>query len=166
MTEYNPRPYESAALSAEEITAQVASAQTFEELITALDAIGPIKNSEGTVYSADELVTTIERIRAVEIVPGSITRAFGLREKVSELLLQALVANTESINHLCDTLTYAVEELKISIKTSDGKEVPTAELIDAVKGLAATGEVPQTVTSRYGLRDKVIALRIEAALDT
>lgn len=64
----------------------------FSELYEALDRVCPLKGSQG-VYSSDELIDIINRVREKELPIEYVTRTYGLREKVSELLNKSPAPN-------------------------------------------------------------------------
>jgi len=68
----------------EEAERLVSSASTFEELFQALRTIGEVEGSKQT-YSPKDLITIINHVRNKKLTPGSITRTYGLREKVIQL---------------------------------------------------------------------------------
>ena len=70
----------------EEAERLISSAATFEELFEALKTIGEVRGSEQT-YSPKDLIVIINHVRNQELTPRSITRTYGLREKVIQLLV-------------------------------------------------------------------------------
>lgn len=64
----------------------IASARSFDELIDAIDELGRIKGADGHVYSADDLINLIGKIKGGELSTDYITRTSGLRNKVTELI--------------------------------------------------------------------------------
>jgi hypothetical protein len=65
----------------------IRSSHTFEQLYSALDKVGSIKGSS-ELFQPEDLKSKIERVRAGTLDLNFITRTFGLRETVAELLEQ------------------------------------------------------------------------------
>jgi len=66
---------------------KIADAKSFKELFEILREKGGVTGSDGTFYSADELIKRIGKLRKGEEIDFAIlTRSEGLREKVMELL--------------------------------------------------------------------------------
>ena len=63
----------------------VSSTRSFRGLFKVLQAIGDVEGSSKT-YSPGELITLIDRVRHQNLDPRYITRTYGLRKKVIELL--------------------------------------------------------------------------------
>jgi hypothetical protein len=74
---------------------QIESASSFEELESVLDSIGPIKGSQ-EVYSADQLIDIIRRVREGSLHINNVTSTHGLRIKVSSLLELGVVQTEKS----------------------------------------------------------------------
>lgn len=67
---------------------QIRESRTFDELYDTLDSLGRIHGSQG-VYSADEIIGIVEKVRSGELTIDYVTRTYGLRDKVSELLVDS-----------------------------------------------------------------------------
>ncbi len=63
----------------------IKSANSFEDLYQVLRQIGDIRGTAKT-YTAERLVEKIEMVRKGEATPLDITRTYGIRDKVQELL--------------------------------------------------------------------------------
>jgi len=142
-----------------ELASSIKKATTFEELTKTLDDIGRIKKTDGTVYSADELIEKIEWVRSGQTFPDVITRTGGLRAKVTELFAIERIANALDITSLDTAIDVIVAALGEPLKSSNGTEIPSADLKAAIRMVVEEGLVPELVTRQYGLRDKAIALR-------
>ncbi|MEK7464685.1 MAG: hypothetical protein AAB617_02825 [Patescibacteria group bacterium] len=95
-----PKTPESASNPAREIPLgdMISEAASIESLYTVLETLGTIKGSEGTEYNTKDIIDTIKTIREIMQAPHlnpdvekspfirRITRSWGLREKVIELL--------------------------------------------------------------------------------
>jgi hypothetical protein len=64
---------------------RINSVTSFAQLADALDVVSPVKGSQG-LYSADELLDIVNRVRAGSLEITYVTSTFGLRQKVAELL--------------------------------------------------------------------------------
>jgi hypothetical protein len=70
---------------------EIKDARSFKELFEILKRKGGLTDSDGTFYSAEELIERIQKLRSGEVEDLAIlTRSEGLREKVEELLKREL----------------------------------------------------------------------------
>ena len=70
---------------------EIKDARSFKELFDILKKKGGLTDSDGTFYSAEELIERIQKLRSGEVEDLAIlTRSEGLREKVEELLKREL----------------------------------------------------------------------------
>jgi hypothetical protein len=70
---------------------EIKDAGSFEELFEILKRKGGLTGSDGTFYSAEELIERIQKLRSGEVEDLAIlTRSEGLRDKVEELLKREL----------------------------------------------------------------------------
>jgi hypothetical protein len=74
---------------------EIKDARSFKELFDILKKKGGLTGSDGTFYSAEELIERIQKLRLGEVEDLAIlTRSEGFREKVEELLKRELEIRT------------------------------------------------------------------------
>jgi hypothetical protein len=89
--ENNPKTIKEIPQGPEEIK----DARSFKELFEILKRKGGLTGSDGTFYSAEELIERIQKLRSGEVEDLAIlTRSEGFREKVEELLKRELEIKT------------------------------------------------------------------------
>jgi len=141
----------------EDYSKKIKGAASFEELEQILNSIGSIKGSTAT-YSAEDLITAIKNAREKGDLLSTITRSEGLRDKVAELYIIEGISKATDIDHIVGTIGI-MGHGGVELSDSSGKSYDISELIDKVTRVYS-GELPENhITSKYGLRDKVLELR-------
>ncbi len=100
----------------------IGSTNTFDELFVVLDTIGSLEGSQ-TRYSAKDLQIIITDVRAGTLDIGGVTRAGGLRDKVSELLVKESEERSEHIPDI-PRVGDRIRLEKISLKEGRSSQVP------------------------------------------
>ena len=137
--------------------------ETFDELYVALGAIGQVPgtlNMEPYNYSADELKRIIDRVRRGKGLPGDVTRTYGLRGKVMELLAiktgiedpREAIEAAESF----DDLYLAMDKLGNIRLGSEARTVKQEKAV--IREVEGEREIPRNVTRDFNIRDKVTEL--------
>ena len=86
MPQYEAQSESASSLEKNKIGVEaVAKAETFKELYLALERLGTVQGTKET-FNWGQLVETIERVRTSKVPIGFVTRTFGIRDKVQELL--------------------------------------------------------------------------------
>jgi len=134
----------------EDRKAKISNAKNFEELFSAIEEIGTIDGTKEK-YSPEELKQIINQVRNGDIRNTYVTRTYGLRDKVVELLenQKAKISNAKNFEELFS----AIEE----IGTIDGtkEKYSPEELKQIIDQVRHESYHINFVTRAYGLRDKV-----------
>lgn len=132
---------------------QIKDARTMEELFSIIDSLDGVQGSQEN-FSSEQLKDIIQKVQNEELNTSYITRSYGLRDKVEELL------NKESIKEIKDV--QSLEELYKVLKYKGGldgsyRHYSAEELIQKIENYRESrfeiilGEI----TRANGLRDKV-----------
>lgn len=163
MTRFERAPQ--AESQGEEIAEQIQSAETLDDLLRVLSRYETITNDEGVEYSTDDIRREIDALLFGDNLPrsGSITRAFGLRDKVADLYGKELVLTVRSAAEalaVVDAVCYLSGSEPLT--NSNGTPLDPEE-VKALLHLAAAGTSPgNAVTRKYGLRQLAETLHKQA----
>lgn len=144
-----------------DLTNIIGQAHTLEELFDILENVGEIEGKTG-VYKSEDLVSQIQAVENKQASLETITKTFGIREKVLELLGENILSKELEERKIIEqvSLAQSIEELVSicsqieSIDTASGpvsgKEI--ASIIDQVEHKLLPLEA---ITRTDGIRDKV-----------
>jgi hypothetical protein len=133
----------------------LAEVQTFDELTHTLLQRSEIAGSEETTYQATNLLVLIKEVREGDLHINALTRAEGLRDTVSRLMIADMNTRVATAHKISDLHPLIATMRKVKGVWNDIS--PDQEkLID----LVASGELidPRVVTQTNGLRERVITL--------
>jgi hypothetical protein len=142
----------------EDLNVTIAASKNFDELIGVIESVKRIKKNDGTVYSSDELIDTIQKVRSAEITAQFITREYGLREKASQLFATEQVMQATNLIDLQKKVDVIVAMMGQEIKSSRGEPISSADLKSSLEMVINQGYPLNLVTSTYGFREKAMEL--------
>lgn len=147
-----------------DLTNIIGQAHTLEELFDILENVGEIEGKTGKYNSAD-LVTQIQAVENKQATLETITKTFGIREKVLELLGENILSKELEERKIIEQVSSAqsIEELVSicsqieSIDTSSGP-VSGTEIASIIEKVEHRLLPLEALTKTDGIRDKVYEL--------
>ena len=150
--------------SGDGIAEKIQSAKNILELQRTISALGTITSESGQVYSAEQISDAIETLfYGGGMTAETITRSFGLRDKVVDLYAREQaerVSSVEEAEALISVLYHLVGRNE-SLTGSSGEPMDKEELKASIRLIAEGNTMDTMVTRKYGLRDLAVRLRDE-----
>lgn len=139
----------------------IAVAEDFQQLEQILQTqVKKIVNDKGQSQEASVLLESINDVRTKGELLSVVTRSEGLRQKVTELYAQEAIAQARSVEEI-QAVIVNIYIAGGAIASSDGIALDRNELLEIIR-MTQAGDLPaQLLTRAYGLREKVMELRVQ-----